>query len=86
MALREADEEHLVHALVAILLVNVLQARILQVQFKLLDSRFHFALEALLRRHEDQVVISCLGYKFLALLLEDHLLRSTHVPSDRQDA
>lgn len=49
MALREADEEHLVHALVAILLVNVLQVRILHMQFKLLDSRFHLALEALLR-------------------------------------
>ena len=86
VALREADEEHLVHVLVAVALVDVLQVRILQVHLKHLDSRLHFPLEALLRRHEDQIVVGSLGYKGVALALEDRLRGSTHVPSDGQDA
>ena len=74
MPLREADEEHLVHALEAIFRINVHQVRLLQVLLKLLDSRDNFALEALLRRHENQVVIIGIGCKFLALRLEHRLL------------
>ena len=34
----EADEEHLVHAYVPMLLVNIFETFVLQVQFKLLNS------------------------------------------------
>jgi hypothetical protein len=59
----EADHEHLIHAHITVLLINILKALGLQVKFELLDAHRDLALHALLRGKEDHVVLLCFRHK-----------------------
>lgn len=82
----EADHEHLIHADISVLLINILKALGLQVKFKLLDSHRDLALHALLRGKENQIVLLGIRHKLFKLVLEYGLLGASHVPSDGQYA
>ena len=83
--LHEDYEEHLVHRDEAVRLVDVLEAKSLQVVFNVLHSLRHLSLQTLLRGQENHVVFFHFGEERPQLLREKVSIGAAHIPSDSQD-
>jgi len=72
----EADQKHLVHRDVAVLLIDVFESVLLQVQFHLVDSAVHSVDQTLLPRYENHAVGGRVFEEFVELVLEHVFCRA----------